>query len=427
MARKVKHSELDSRSSRARLKAKGREPHWQSLVSGERRAHLGWQAWKGSPGRWVLRRSLGDDKYQTIPLGRADDKDLTADGRVILSYEQAKAKALAMIEAAGDQRGSRLTVRRAMDRYIEFKRGQGANVSDLIGRTRVHILPVLGDLAVSELTAERLRRWVTGMAAQPAQSRPRGDKPVFKPEPVTDEAIRSRRASANRVLTILKAALNFAFDEGLVSNRDAWGRKLKPFRDVETARARYLSVDEAQRLINASDPALRPLVVAALQTGARYGELVRLEAHDFNADAGTIAIRRSKSGKPRHIVLTDEGSEFFRAHCAGRAKSELMFSHEDGEAWKKSEQSRPMREACAAAKIVPALGIHGLRHTWASLSVMAGMPLLVVARNLGHADTRMVEKHYGHLAPSFIADAIRAAAPRFGVKTPKTVVPLKRR
>ena len=45
---------------------------------------------------------------------------------------------------------------------------------------------------------------------------------------------------------------------------------------------------------------------------------------------------------------------------------------------------------------------------------MAGVPLLVVAKNLGHADTRMVEKHYGHLAPSYVADAIRAAAPRFG-------------
>jgi hypothetical protein len=41
-------------------------------------------------------------------------------------------------------------------------------------------------------------------------------------------------------------------------------------------------------------------------------------------------------------------------------------------------------------------------------------PLLVVAQNLGHSDTRMVEKHYGHLAPSFIADTIRAAAPTFG-------------
>jgi hypothetical protein len=53
---------------------------------------------------------------------------------------------------------------------------------------------------------------------------------------------------------MLKAALNHAFDEGHVSNRDAWGRKLKPFRDVEVARMRYLTIAEAQRLLNAATP-----------------------------------------------------------------------------------------------------------------------------------------------------------------------------
>ena len=46
---------------------------------------------------------------------------------------------------------------------------------------------------------------------------------------------------------------------------------------------------------------------------------------------------------------------------------------------------------------------------------MNGVPLMVVAKNLGHVDTRMVEKHYGHLSASYIADEIRRAAPRFGV------------
>ena len=45
---------------------------------------------------------------------------------------------------------------------------------------------------------------------------------------------------------------------------------------------------------------------------------------------------------------------------------------------------------------------------------MAGMPLMVVARNLGHVDTRMVEKHYGHLAPSYVVEQVRKFAPRFG-------------
>ena len=59
------------------------------------------------------------------------------------------------------------------------------------------------------------------------------------------------------------------------------------------------------------------------------------------------------------------------------------------------------------------------------MATMHGVPLMVVAKNLGHADTRMVEKHYGHLAPSFITDAIRAGAPRYRVEDDKRVVPLR--
>jgi hypothetical protein len=54
------------------------------------------------------------------------------------------------------------------------------------------------------------------------------------------------------------------------------------------------------------------------------------------------------------------------------------------------------------------------------------VPLLVFAKNLGHADTRMVEKHYGHLSPSHIRDAVRVGGPRFGAAKPYSVKPLVR-
>jgi len=60
-----------------------------------------------------------------------------------------------------------------------------------------------------------------------------------------------------------------------------------------------------------------------------------------------------------------------------------------------------MVEACRTANITPAAGFHIIRHTSASHWAMAGVPLNVVAHNLGHADTRMTEKHYAHLAPSY--------------------------
>ena len=62
------------------------------------------------------------------------------------------------------------------------------------------------------------------------------------------------------------------------------------------------------------------LVQAALQTGCRYGELTRMEVHDFNPDSGTVSVRQSKSGKPRHVVLTDEGAALFTHLASGRER-----------------------------------------------------------------------------------------------------------
>src|SRR5262249_15007372 len=151
---------------------------------------------------------------------------------------------------------------------------------------------------------------------------------------------------------------------------------------------------------NACDHDFRQLVMAALQTGARYGQLARLTTDDFNPDAGTVQFTSRKGyGTERlhHCKLTREGATFFKDACAGRAGDELIFRHGDS-AWRASEQGRRMREACERAKIRPAISFHGLRHTWASNAVMNGVPLLVVAKNLGHADTRMCEQHYSHLA-----------------------------
>jgi integrase len=157
----------------------------------------------------------------------------------------------------------------------------------------------------------------------------------------------------------------------------------------------------------------RPLARAALETGARYGELARLEASDFNKIAGTLLIRKSKTAKARHVILTPEAVLFFSDATAGRSPSELMFTMDNGKPWGHGNQGWYVNEACEFGDIDPPITFHMLRHTWASLAVMGGVPLVVVARNLGHVDTRMVERVYGHLAPSFVADAIRAGAPRF--------------
>jgi integrase len=175
------------------------------------------------------------------------------------------------------------------------------------------------------------------------------------------------------------------------------------------AKVAYLTVAQAQRLINAADLDFRLLVRAALETGCRYSELTQMTVNDFNPDSNTVVIPKSKSGKARHVVLTPEGASFFRR--AGHEGADLLFRHGDGAVWAKSDQARPMRAACARARITPAVSFHALRHTWTSLAVMNGVPLMVVAKNLGHADTGMVEKHYGHLAPAILLMRFAPARP----------------
>jgi len=148
---------------------------------------------------------------------------------------------------------------------------------------------------------------------------------------------------------------------------------------------------------------------------------------DFNADAGVVTVRQSKAGKPRHVVLTDEGQRLFTALTAGKLANDPVFIRRDGGIWRKSHQLRPMLEACERAKIKPAISFHVLRHTHGSTLAMRGAPMGVIAEQLGHADTRMTEKHYAHLAPSYVADTIRAHFPTLGIAGETSVAALKRR
>jgi integrase len=406
MAGTVRYANLETHTARAKLE-RGREPHWRSLGG---RSHLGYRRREGDrEGRWVVRRFI-DGAYRALTLAVADDAR-AADGARVMSFEQALAGALAAVDAP-KAKARHIKVRKAMDDYFAAKDAAGQATRDGRLRSAAHIVPALGDKVVGDLSAERLRRWLADVAAAPARRKGGRTLPVL----TDDESIRRRRANANRILTLLKAALNFCFDEGHVPTNAAWGRKLKPFRGVNGVRIRYLSVAEAGRLINAAGPPeFRRLVIGALQTGARFGELIRLDVADFNPDVGALAVRKSKSAKGRHVVLTDEGVAFFREITAGRAGSERMFLQSGGRPWSTLYRNE-MRDANRRASLSPPITFHGLRHTWASLSVMAGMPLMVVARNLGHVDTTMVERHYGHLAPSFVVDSIRANAPKFGFK-----------
>jgi integrase len=424
MARTVRDANLETRTARSRLPTRGK-PHYRVLEPG---LHLGYRKLKTGPGKWIARHYIGNESYQVETIGVADDFS-DPDGIAVISFHQAQTLARSrMVSRAHSAAGKTgpLTVDAAMTSYLEFLTSNRKSAPFAQYVTDAFILPELGTTEVEALSTDKLRTWHAKLAKTSARIRTKeGEKQRFKDDADDPERDRRRKATANRILTVLKAALNRAWRDGKVVSDSAW-RRVEPFESVDAARVRYLTIAEARRLINASPADFRRLVQGALETGARYGELCALTISDFNPDSGTVAIRQSKSGKPRHIVLTDDGVEFFRGLTAGRAGSEFMFVKESGEAWLRSHQADPMDRANLNAQITPPINFHGLRHTWASHAVMNGVPMLVVAKNLGHSDTRMVEKHYGHLAPSYIADAIRAGAPRFGAVTTSNISPIAR-
>jgi integrase len=128
----------------------------------------------------------------------------------------------------------------------------------------------------------------------------------------------------------------------------------------------------------------------------------------------------------RHVTLTGEAPELMERLISGRSLADMLFKRDDGRGWKRAEQLRPMREVCVRAGIVPAIGFHVLRHTHASILAMQAVPMAVIARQLGHSDTRMTERHYAHLAPNYVADTIRASFPRLTDTKVPTVVPIER-
>jgi integrase len=220
---------------------------------------------------------------------------------------------------------------------------------------------------------------------------------------------------------ILKAALNQCYRDGKCASDKAW-KACEHFADVNHPRVRYFTRDEITRLLNSAQGDFRLLCKSALFSGARYGELMRLQVKDFESASGTLYIGEAKSGHPRRVHMTPEGLRFFESLTAGRAADTLLLTN-DGRPWLDTNQSVPMRMAMQAAGVTDA-SFHIWRHTAASHWLMSGLPIAVVASNLGHSDSRVTEKHYAHLGASFIADQLRRLGPDFGTVPDSTIVPM---
>ena len=394
MARQARDARLETREARRRL-AVAHEPYWRQIHPG---LFIGYR--KGETGGTWIARLLEGGRYRKRRLGIADDHQ-DADGESVLTYAQASRKTLAIAEGdieLPDAGKGAYTVADAMADYLDDFKVRGRDHEGAQQRYRKHIEAPLGHIPLRRLTAERLRTWRNAL--------------VQTDDSADADVLRGRKATANRTFTLLRAALNFAFRNEKIDSDKAW-RQVQPFEHVDVPKVAFITPDEARRLLNGCEPDFRALVHGALLTGMRYGELIELQVQDVDP-AGWVFVRRSKSGKARHVPLTPEGAAFFARQIAGKARDALVFTRADGDPWQRAHQHRRIKAACAAARIDPPISFHILRHSYGSALVNRGVSLKVVAEALGHADTRMTERHYGHLARQTLADQVRANLPSFG-------------
>jgi integrase len=142
---------------------------------------------------------------------------------------------------------------------------------------------------------------------------------------------------------------------------------------------------------------LKPMVVTALNSGMRRGEIFGLTWDRVDLKHGFILLNTSKNGERREIPINTTLRAQFEELAMGNVDGHrFVFREKDGKPY--DSVKRSFKTACDEAKITD-FHFHDLRHTFASQLVMAGVDLTTLKELLGQKDIKMTLR-YAHLAPS---------------------------
>lgn len=202
-------------------------------------------------------------------------------------------------------------------------------------------------------------------------------------------------ATVNRELACLKRMFNLA-----IRWKEA---KKNPVNDVDflrenPGRTRFLSQEEAKRLLDCCSRSLYPIVFTGLNTGMRLSEILGLtweRVHTESVMDPYIEITNTKSGKDRFVPLNNEMIELFQKLKIEKRHKNIVFVGDRGKPLKTVK--KPFETALTHAGILN-FRFHDLRHTFASYFLMRGGDVLTLKEFLGHSSMKMVER-YAHLAP----------------------------
>jgi integrase len=394
-----------------------------------------------------MRTAITQDLLRKLPAGPCDIRDTKMPGLVLrvrasgaatwsIVFRRGKRETLGKLEALTLPEARDLAktilgdVARGKDPAAERRKRKSGTLKQFV---ETHYTPwVTAHRKTGDETIARVYAVFDGLL-----NKPLGELSAF-----TFESWRTGRrqsgisdATINRDFNAIRAVLSKAVEWGVLGTHPMKG--VKPKKEDRIGRLRYLSADEEQRLRQTlidRDEArrdgrrrfnawrsergyqtlpelspdlypdhLHPIVLLALNTGLRRGELLGLTWADVNWTSRLLAVRgvTAKSGLTRYVPLNEEAVKVLRAWPFQIGKG-YVFPGPTGE---RMESLKTAWLKIATAAKLDDFTFHDLRHTFASKLVMAGVGLNTVRELLGHSDLKMTLR-YAHLAPEHKAAAV---------------------
>ena len=390
-----------------------REPYWDRLANGQ---HLGYRRTE-SGGTWIAKLrdpATGERSMKALgDLPGVDSKD---------QYDAAVKLARKWFEHIGHGgTNNKITFLDVCHQYVQELKDQGRTTTAQDTERRfnqyVHPNKQLCGTDITKLTEMQVKSWRRWLRDLPT---PSGGK---------------RTASGlNRDMVCVRAALNLALRNKVVTTDAAWLTALEPAKRADKRRTVYPTRDEIKRIIERADPELATFLRALASVPVRPGALAELRVKNFNQFTNELTIPTDKAGQNRTIKLPAVTAALFKT--TDKTPDAFIFTRYGGQ-WNKDKWKLPVKVAAIAAgvhvidrepvSIDPAkrmskartglkasgkdtaISIYSFRHAAVTTLIEEGLPIQSIA-NLAGTSPRMIHNNYSHLTDETTVTALERLA-----------------
>ena len=368
-----------------------REPYWQRLRPG---VYLGYRpSKKQGAGTWLY-RVYDETTRGSVRKVMSDLPSLPANEIFLAARNKAEERAMA-VRNGGDPVIEVQTVEDACREYAKTR-------PEAQGRfKRTIYTDPIAKIKLEKLRKRHLEGWRGRLEERPARV---GLKKG-------GEATERQRAPAsiNREMAVLRAALRTRLSPGSPGTEGAWQEALTTIKNASRRRTLYLDKSERQRLLAAVDSEAKPFVRALCNLPIRPGALAVLTVADFDRRTRELTVGKDKAGNDRRVKVPTTTAQLLEEQCADKLPGARLFPRHGGAAWTRDSWKFPIAAAARAAGLPLGVTAYTLRHSAITDLVMAGVPLLTVAK-LSGTGIVMIEKHYSHLTAEAAESALEKLA-----------------